>query len=204
MFGDCCHFIFHPLVLPSSSVDACQMVFYHPIYNIVRESADLVGRGLCSLVCFTQCLVCHTAVRLDSHTMVCLVSNAVVCFISNTLVCLSSCTPYKFVGRGLVTAVGRGPVVCFHIILFFVRICPIVSIKDLIEVDSHCKGKKKTKKGLGYKLQKIANLLQNWLIDRYLQGIVRNVQVFHHVFLRYCDGVIPTTCLKILVKCDIS
>ena len=75
---------FHPLVLPSSSVDACQMVFYHPIYKIVRESAALVGRGLCSLVCFTQCLVClaqclvcHTAVRLDSHTMVCLVSNAV-------------------------------------------------------------------------------------------------------------------------------
>ena len=25
-----------------------------------------------------------------------------------------------------------------------------------------------------------------------------------YAFLRYCDGVIPTTCLKILVKCDIS
>lgn len=25
-----------------------------------------------------------------------------------------------------------------------------------------------------------------------------------YAFLRYCDGVIPITCLKILVKCDIS
>lgn len=115
------------------------------------------------------------------------------------------------------------------------EICPTVFIKDLIEVDSHCKGKEKSEKGLGYKLQKIANFLQNWVIDRYLQGFVKNVQEFFipnrsswpawivfffrradfipkrhndrlgdYAFLRYCDGVIPTTCLKILVKCDIS
>ena len=58
------------------------------------------------------------------------------------------------------------------------EICPSVSIKDLIEVDSHCKGKEKSGKGLGYNLQKIANFLQNWVIDRYLQGFVKNVQEF--------------------------
>mgnify|MGYP004597955385 CR=1 FL=1 len=58
------------------------------------------------------------------------------------------------------------------------EICPTVFIKDLIEVDSHCKGKEKSEKGLGYKLQKIANFLQNWAIDRYLQGFVKNVQEF--------------------------
>ncbi|WP_337478680.1 hypothetical protein [Prevotella pectinovora] len=58
------------------------------------------------------------------------------------------------------------------------EICPTVFIKDLIEVDSHCKGKEKSEKGLGYKLQKIANFLQNWVIDRYLQGFVKNVQEF--------------------------
>lgn len=58
------------------------------------------------------------------------------------------------------------------------EICPTVFIKDLIEVDSHCKGKEKSEKGLGYKLQKIANFLQNWVFDRYLQGFVKNVQEF--------------------------